>query len=74
LEVTAITNDCVASLLKFPNLENLSLAGTKIDDAGIAQLKDAPALKSLDIRFLIISEEVLNELRAAKPDLKLITQ
>jgi len=71
LEATRITSESVPVLLKFAKLERLHLAGTQLDDAGLVQLGQLPALKYLDISNLGATEETIAKLRGARPGLEL---
>lgn len=46
---TAVTDDGLRYLAHLPQLEHLTLSGTKITDCGLAVLRELPNLKTLDI-------------------------
>ena len=52
-------------------LERLHLAGTQLDDAGVAQLSQLPALRYVDLSNCEVSAETVDKLHAANSGLEL---
>ena len=71
-EATRITNESVPTLLKLQKLERLSVAGSQLDDAGIVQLSQLPALKWLNLSNSNPNPETIASLKAARPDLEIV--
>lgn len=55
-----LTDAGAQHLEKFPNIERLSLAGTKVTEVGVSALTALPKLTSLDLRGCVLSREMLN--------------
>ena len=64
---TQITTAALADIVQLPNLENLTIPGTKIDD--VSSLAKAPKLKMLKVGKL--NPRGIDELKKAKPDLEI---
>ena len=72
VEATRITNESVPTLLKLQKLERLSVAGSQLDDAGIVQLSQLPALKWLNLANSNPKPETVAALKAARPGLEIV--
>ena len=72
VEATRITNESVPTLLKLQKLERLSVAGSQLDDAGIVQLSQLPALKWLNLANSNPKPETVDALKSARPGLEII--
>lgn len=64
---TKVTTAALADIVQLPNLENLTIPGTKIDD--VSPLAKAPKLKMLKVGKL--TPGGIDALKKAKPDLQI---
>ncbi len=69
LKATSVTDESVETLLGFTKLKKLNLAGTQLTDEGFIQLSKLPSLTWLNVANTNIGFDIIDELKAAKPEL-----
>ena len=61
-----VTDAGIQHLAKFPNIEHLSLAGTRVTQVGMSAVSSLTRLKSLDLRGCVLNHEMLIEMVKAE--------
>ena len=71
LTATNIADPGIEHVCSLQNLEILYLDGTAVSDRGVRLLKQLPRLKRLSLRRVYVTKELVAELEAARPALKI---
>ena len=69
---TRVTNTCIETLLKMPNLESVNLYGTKVTDDGVVRLSGLPQLKRLYLWRTGVSDGAIQSLQKNLPSCEII--
>ena len=71
LDSTSVTDESVATLMKFTNLEKLNLRGCQLDE-GFAKVAKLPKLKWLNVANTSIDYDIIDELAESRKDLEIV--